>query len=75
MAVMISNRMTTELRLERLVAMLKQSNDLLCGMGQYVAEKDPNRKVLEEVIASNAVVIDQELDAMHSLDSKIITRV
>jgi hypothetical protein len=74
MAFGLSNTEEKKLRIERLVALLNQSNDLLIGLGQYVGDKDSNRKVMEEVIASNRVVIDQELDTMHIEESRIITR-
>lgn len=74
MAFGLSNNEEKKLRIERLVALLNQSNDLLIGLGQYVGDKDSNRKVMEEVIASNRVVIDQELDTMHIEESRIITR-
>ena len=71
----ISEREQNKMRIERLVAMLNQSNDLIVGLGQYVKESDPNWAVMDEVIKSNRVVLDQELDALNLDDSKIITRI
>lgn len=52
------------LRLERLVALLRQSQELLIGLGQYVPNSDPNRRVMEEVCKTNHVVIEEESRAL-----------
>lgn len=62
---MLSEREKKQLRLERLTAMLKQANEALAGCGQYIEANDPNRKVLEEIVQSNNVVLSQEYDALH----------
>jgi len=51
-------------RVERLVALLEQSNQLITGLGQYVGSGDSNRKVMEEVVKTNAAVIAQEHHAL-----------
>lgn len=70
-----SNRQRDHLRVDRLVAMLKQSNELLIGMGQYVVDTDPNRAVLTHVIQCNAVVLEQEHASQHDAESRIITHI
>jgi len=70
----VREREEKTMRFERLIALLHQSNELLQGLGQYVPDRDENRKVMEEVISSNTEVIRQELDALHLEESRIITR-
>lgn len=51
-------------RLERLVKLLQQANEALIGCGQYIAESDPNRQVVTEIIRMNHVVIQEENRAL-----------
>ena len=70
----VSEREEKTMRFERLIALLHQSTELLQGLGQYVPDRDENRKVMEEAISSNTEVIRQEVDALHLEESRIITR-
>lgn len=53
-------------RLERLLAMLQQSQELILGLGQYVPENDSNRQVMIAVCANNHAVIQQEEEALRA---------
>jgi len=66
----LSDRQHTQMRMERLVALLAQANEALIQMGSYIPNTDPNRVVLEEVIKTNHVVVQEESEALRRDEAK-----
>lgn len=66
----MSDREQKQLRIERLTALLRQANEIIIGLGSYVPSYDSNRKVMEEVVATNHVVLEEEQEALRMEELK-----